>query len=74
MRRLCVVLLIVAMAVSAGCVAIPVEARQIIHQNAVLQGGFVEMLDAGQVSDEALAQNAKVNAENWARLDALMGD
>jgi len=73
-RRLCVVLLIAVMAVSAGCVTVPVEARRIVHENAVLQGRLVELLDAGQVSEEALDANARANAENWARLDALMGD
>jgi len=67
-----VVVLIAVLLLSAGCVGLPPEGRQIIHENAVLQARFVELIDADQVTQEHLEENARVNAENWARLDALV--
>jgi len=56
-----------------GC-ALPAEARRIIAENAALQTRFVVLMDAGKVSQEQLEENARANAENWRRLDVLVGD
>ncbi|MGE4529662.1 MAG: hypothetical protein AB7D00_14955 [Rhodospirillaceae bacterium] len=61
---LCLVLVV-------GC-ALPPQARQVVAENAALQTRFVALMEAGQVTEEQLRENAKVNALNWQRLDALL--
>lgn len=54
-----------------GC-GVPSEARKTAASNAALQRRFVELVEMGQVTRDALEANARANARNWEAFDRLL--